>query len=102
MARTNTDNTGAAAKRVVLISRDIDAPREQVFQAWIDPSQMARWWGPSHFTIPVCEVDARPDGALKIVMRGPDGVDYPMTGKFQAVVKPERISFSAIARDHGK
>jgi uncharacterized protein YndB with AHSA1/START domain len=32
-------------------------------------------------------------------MRGPDGVDYPMTGNFQAVVKPERISFSAIARD---
>jgi len=99
VAEPNTDNSQSPAKRVVLISCDIDAPRERVFQAWIDPSQMARWWGPSHFTIPVCEADARPEGALKIVMRGPDGVDYPMTGNFQAVVKPERISFSAIARD---
>lgn len=100
MAEPKTEPTGAAEKRVVVITREIDAPREQIFQAWIDPTQFATWWGPKHFTNPVCEVDARPDGALKIVMRSADGVHYPMTGKFQAMVKPERIAFSAIARDH--
>ena len=99
MAEPNTDKNQAPAKRVVLITREIDAPREQVFQAWIDPSQMARWWGPDDFTIPVCEVDARPGGALNIVMRSPNGVDYPMTGSFHTVVKPERIAFNAIGRD---
>jgi uncharacterized protein YndB with AHSA1/START domain len=100
MAEQKTEPTGAATKRVVVITREIDAPREQIFQAWIDPTQFARWWGPKNFTNPVCEIDARSDGALNIVMRSPDGVDYPMTGKFQAVVKPARIAFSAIARDH--
>ena len=100
MAQQTPEPTGAATKRVVVITHEIDAPRERVFQGWIDPNQFARWWGPRNFTNPVCEVDARPDGALNIVMRSPDDVDYPIAGKFQAVVKPERIAFSAIARDH--
>jgi uncharacterized protein YndB with AHSA1/START domain len=76
MAQQTPEPAGTATKRVVLITHEIDAPREQVFQGWIDPNQFARWWGPKNFTNPVCEVDARPDGALNIVMRSPDGVDY--------------------------
>jgi uncharacterized protein YndB with AHSA1/START domain len=30
----------------LVLSRTIDAPRESVFQAWIDPKQLKNWWGP--------------------------------------------------------
>jgi uncharacterized protein YndB with AHSA1/START domain len=70
-----------------------------VFKAWIDPKQMANWWGPKGFTNPVCEMDVRPGGALRIVMRGPGRVDHPMTGVFCVIVEPERLVFTAVARD---
>jgi uncharacterized protein YndB with AHSA1/START domain len=36
---------------------------------------------------------------MRIVMRAPDGVEYPMTGVFNAIVLPERIVFTSVARD---
>ena len=57
------------------------------------PKHLARWWGPHHFTNPVCEVDARPGGSLLIHMAGPDGTVHPMKGVFQEVVEPERLAF---------
>ena len=59
--------------RTVVLTRLLDAPRELVFKMWTDPTHVARWWGPKGFTNPVCEVDARPGGALRIVMRGRTG-----------------------------
>ena len=53
---------------------------------------LARWWGPGGFTNPVCEADPRPGGALRIVMRAPDGAEYPMAGTFRDV-DPRRLAF---------
>jgi len=89
-------------ERLLVIARLIDAPRELVFKAWTNPKHVARWWGPDGFTNPVCEMDARPGGALRIVMRAPDGAEYPMSGVFLEVVEPERLVFTNIAEDeHG-
>ena len=60
---------------------------------------MARWFGPRGFTNPVCELDVRVGGSLRIVMRGPDGNDYPMKGVFREVLKPKRLVFTNIAID---
>lgn len=86
-------------QREIELTRVYDAPRELVFRAWTDPKHLARWWGPEHFSNPVCEVDARVGGKLRIVMRAPDGNDYPMRGVFQEVVAPERLVFTNIAVD---
>jgi len=86
-------------ERELIITRILNAPRELVFRAWTDPAYLARWWGPKEFTNPVCELDVRPGGALRIVMRGPDGSEYPMNGVFQEVVSPERLVFTTIAVD---
>jgi uncharacterized protein YndB with AHSA1/START domain len=83
----------------VTVNRLLDAPRELVFEAWTDAKRLARWWGPEPFSNPVCEVDARPGRRMRIVMRGPDGTDYPMSATFHEVVTPERLVFLAIAED---
>jgi uncharacterized protein YndB with AHSA1/START domain len=85
--------------REVLLTRDFNAKRTRVFKAWIEPSEMAQWWGPHGFTNPVCELDVRPGGAIRIDMQGPDGVVYPMTGTFHEVAEPERLVFTAVAED---
>ncbi len=83
--------------RQLVMTRIFDAPRELVFKAWTERDRLARWWGPKGFTIPVCEIDARPGGSIEIHMRGPDGTIYPMQGQFKEIVAPERIVFSAWA-----
>ena len=88
-----------ANERTVVITRVFDAPRELVWKAWTDPRHMAQWWGPQGFTNPVCEMDVRPGGALRIVMRAPDGAEHPMRGVFREIVEPGRLVFTAAAED---
>jgi len=102
MAASNMGNSAAAnfGQREIAITRVFDAPRELVFKAWTDPKHLARWWGPHHFTNPVCEWDPRPGGSYRIHMRSPDGSIYPMRGVFQEVVPPSRLVFTNIAVDN--
>jgi uncharacterized protein YndB with AHSA1/START domain len=88
--------------REFVITKEYDAPREIVFRAWTDPKHLARWWGPKGFTNPVCEWDARPGKVIYVVMRGPNGADYPMGGEFLDVQAPERLVFTSGAMDERK
>jgi uncharacterized protein YndB with AHSA1/START domain len=83
----------------VNITRVFDAPRALVFAAWTDPKQVAKWWGPEGFTNPVCNLDVRPGGPMRIDMRGPDGTVYPMTGTYREIAEPERLVFTSAALD---
>jgi len=86
-------------ERELTIVRIFDAPRALAFRAWTDPKMMINWWAPKHFTNSVCELDVRVGGALRIVMRGPDGGEYPMKGVFTEIVTNERLVFTNIAVD---
>jgi uncharacterized protein YndB with AHSA1/START domain len=77
--------------RELTLTRVVDAPRDLVWAAWTEPKHMAKWWGPKHFTNPVCELDVRPGGKILIHMRAPDGATHPMPGVFSEVNKPERL-----------
>ena len=94
-----TGNIMTNEERELVLTRVFDAPRELVFKAWTDPKQVAQWWGPHGFTNPVCDLDVRPGGAIRIHMRGPDGTVYPMTGVYNEVVEPERLVFTSAALD---
>jgi uncharacterized protein YndB with AHSA1/START domain len=87
------------AEREITITRVFNAPRALVFKAWTDAGELARWWGPKGFTNPVCEIDARVGGAIRIHMRSPDGSIYPMRGEFREIVRSERLVFTNIAVD---
>ncbi len=92
-------NSVIAPDRTVVTTRVFDAPRELVFKAWTDPKQMAQWFPPKDFTAPVCELDPRPGGVFRIVMKGPqgepfNGAEFPATGVFREVVPNERLAFT--------
>jgi len=83
----------------LILTRVFDAPRDLVFDAWTDRDRLARWWGPKGFTNPVCEIEVRVGGAIRIHMRAPNGVVYPMTGVFREIDPPHRLVFTAAALD---
>ena len=84
----------SVADRDLVVSRLIDAPRELVFQAWTDPEQIARWWGPRGFVTVEHDMDIRPGGAYWFVMRSPEGTDHRKRGVYREIVAPERIAFT--------
>lgn len=89
-----TENSSAStepAQQELVITRIFDAPREVMFRVWTDPRHVAQWWGPHGYTNPVCELDARPGGAILIHMQGSDGAVIETKGAFQEVTEPERI-----------
>ncbi len=92
----NQQGSSTSAGALVL-TRLFDAPRDLVFRAWTDEKHLAQWWGPHHFTNPVCRVDLRKGGAIRIDMRGPDGTVYPMGGTFHEITPPERLVFTSTA-----
>lgn len=79
--------------REIVTTRIFDAPRERVFEAFSDPVQLKRWWGPDGFTSSIEVFELRPGGRWLMVMHGPDGTDYPSSNTFLQTVKPERIVF---------
>ncbi len=85
------------ADREITATRMFDAPRELVFKMWTDPDLVARWWGPNGFTSTIYEMDVRPGGVWRFVMRGPDGVDYQNKFVYEEIVKPERIVYSHVS-----
>jgi uncharacterized protein YndB with AHSA1/START domain len=87
------------ARPDLVLTRELNAPRNLVWKAWTDTKHLAQWWGPKGFTNPVCEVDARPGGAILIRMRAPDGRVYLMKATFEEVVAPERLVFLSGAMD---
>lgn len=84
-----------SAPQELVITRLFNAPRVLVFRAWTDPNHLAQWWGPHGFTNPVCEVDLRPGGTIRIDMADPSGMVYPMIGVFREIVEPERLVFTS-------
>lgn len=87
----------ASSDREIVSTRVIDAPRDIAFKLWTDPDHLGSWWGPKGFTTTTDAMNAKPGGAWRFRMHGPDGVDYPNSVTYIEVVKPERIVF-----DHGE
>ncbi len=85
---------------VIVMSRMFDAPREKVWAAFTDPKHVVRWYGGHGFTNPVCEMDVRPGGRWRHVMRTPDGHEFAMEFVFLEVERPERLVWQNA--DHGK
>jgi uncharacterized protein YndB with AHSA1/START domain len=89
--------SSGTTEREIRFTRVFDAPRTVVFRMWTDPTHLARWWGPHGFTNPLCELDARPGGAIRIDMTGPDGTVYPMGGVVREITPPARFVFTSTA-----
>jgi uncharacterized protein YndB with AHSA1/START domain len=91
--------------REIMLSRSFDAPRTLVFEAFTKPEFLKQWWGLRGSTLSVCEIDLKPGGAWRFVLRGPDGSEHPFKGVFREIAPPGKLVRTLIydvpmARDH--
>lgn len=83
-----------ANDRELVLTRLIDAPRENLYRCWTEPALLKQWFAPKPYQTPVVEVSVWPGGSNLIVMRGPDGTDMPNRGVYLEVVPNERLVFT--------
>ena len=91
----STSAGARSSERELVITRVFDAPRPLVFKAWTEPERLVRWWGPEGFTLPSCEMDLRPGGAFRFLMRSPEGNDHRLQGVYREIAEPERLVFTS-------
>jgi len=87
---TDTDTTSHELELI----RIIDASPEKLFMAWTEPALLKQWFSPAPWTVTKAETDVRIGGCHLIVMRSPEGDEFPNHGVYLDVVKNERIVFT--------
>ena len=76
--------------REIRIERVFDAPRERVFAVYTDPELIPEWWGPRDHPVVVDQMDVRPGGSWRFVMRDADS-GPGFRGTYREITPPERI-----------
>jgi len=84
----------SSESRELVLVRLIDAPPEKLFRAWTEPALLKQWFCPKPWTVVFAELDVRPGGANVIVMRSPEGQEFPNRGVYLDVVRNERLVFT--------
>lgn len=84
-------------ERDLLLERLVDVPVELVWKAWTDPEHLEAWFAPRPFETIECEIDLRPGGVFRTVMRAPDGTvfDDDTGGCFLEVHEPHRLVWTS-------
>ncbi|MBX7482106.1 SRPBCC family protein [Qipengyuania qiaonensis] len=71
-----------------LLSRWLPQPPDAVFEAWIIPASVAKWWGPEGYSAKVIAIEPRTGGRFEIEMRSADGeIDF-MLGEIVRFERP--------------
>lgn len=78
----------------LVLERDIDVPRDLVWAAWTQPEHLSKWFCPAPWSVSDCEIDLRPGGIFRTVMRSPEGKDFPSVGCYLEIVPQQRLVFT--------
>jgi uncharacterized protein YndB with AHSA1/START domain len=77
----------------VVVRREIAAPAQELFDAWLDPASLAVWMRPGDTLRSAIKVDPRVGGNFEIVMHTPGGA-VPHTGTYKEIDRPRRLVFT--------
>ena len=91
---TTSKSITSVEGRDLILKRIINARSEKVFKAWTEPALLKKWFAPLPWKTAKVETDVRVGGANLIVMRSPDGKEYPNHNVYLEVVKNERLVFT--------
>jgi uncharacterized protein YndB with AHSA1/START domain len=76
------------------MERVLQAAPPVTFEAFTDPNELVKWWGPAGFTVPSLTFQARAGESYRIEMQPPDGDSFYLTGEFRDVNPPERLVYT--------
>ena len=78
----------------LVVRKTIRATPERLFEAWTQPAQLRRWWGPQDVECVDAQIDLRVGGQYRIANRFSDGRVVWITGQFELIEPPERLVYT--------
>ena len=75
----------------LVLERVVDVPKELVWAAWTTPEHLKKWFTPVPWQTVDCEIDLRPGGIFRTVMRGPEGQEFSNAGCYLEIVENEKL-----------
>ncbi len=83
------------SKLDLVLERVVDVPRELVWAAWTKPEHIKKWFTPAPWTTPDCEIDLRPGGIFRTLMRSPEGQEMSIVGCYLEIVPNEKLVWTS-------
>ena len=77
--------------RQILITREFDAPKHLVYEAWTTPELVRRWWCGERGKMTVAEIDLRVGGKWRYAMIANQGFEVAFHGEYREIVPNERL-----------
>jgi uncharacterized protein YndB with AHSA1/START domain len=71
--------------------REVDVPPAVVWRAWTTPDLLRQWFTPRPYETTQCEIDLRPGGRFRFVMRSPEGEETATDACYLEIVPAERL-----------
>jgi uncharacterized protein YndB with AHSA1/START domain len=78
----------------LVITRDVPVPAAKLYQGWTDPELMKKWFVPKPWSIASVKIDLRTGGSSEVVMRSPEGQEFPNRGIYLEVVPNKKLVFT--------
>jgi uncharacterized protein YndB with AHSA1/START domain len=75
----------------ILVTREFDAPRHLVYEAWTTPELIKRWWSGERGEVTIADVDLRVGGIWRYVMVSNGGSEVAFHGEYREIVPNERV-----------
>lgn len=75
----------------LILERIVDVPPELVWAAWTTPEHVKQWFTPAPWKTVECEIDLRPGGIFRTVMRSPEGQEFPNVGCYLDVTRHRKL-----------
>ena len=79
----------------LVLERVVPLPPERVWAAWTQRDLLLQWFTPAPWRTVDVELDLRPGGIFRTVMRSPEGQEFPGTGCVLEVVEHERLAWTS-------
>ncbi len=77
----------------LVLTREINAPRDILYTCWTTPEHLVHWFVPKPHKVTACELDVRPGGACNTTF-DVDGTLMENKGVYLEVVPNEKLVFT--------
>ena len=75
----------------LMLERTVDVPPHLVWRAWTEPALVKKWFTPLPWTTVDCEIDLRPGGLFRTIMRSPEGQEHENIGCYLDLITNKRL-----------
>ena len=80
--------------RDLVLRRSVAVPPALIWAGWTQPEHLKKWFAPAPWAVSSCEIDLRPGGMCRTVMRSPEGQEFPNVGCYLEIIENQKLVFT--------